>query len=474
MGRRKGAHPSKGAKSYNVAYCYLPFVNEALPDDTAYSRFVDALEKSEAWEAVDERPSYLFRYIGDKYDRSSPDCQCHVYRLTRTATIELGFSRSRQWEPVPVSLPDPEGDRRFDVQDVFCCAFSTSVCILILKLRFATDDPYMVADLLYNLKKVRRQGIVPVGGGEFGSIAKVAHDSEGGLPLTSIGGEVLSRTGVSFGPRFFFYASEGKEHMNVLLHVSIPDDAGVDAERLLFYLGNTYRRTFDYDRRHSLPISMHWASKTTAWSYSPEAVACLTMPSRADTDDAKAFVMDGFRNNFTHHYQFLYLLLLHQKYEYYRLLMKIGAGEQRNREQLEAFRHELEIFRANFVFARVSETQQYQALYGAVANELQLGEMDRDTGEPIRALREMRRDDEAESRQVEELAERESDRRMERALNAVTVVAIVSALLDGLDLIGKYVPPTEKTSGLKVLLQLALTAILVGEAAWLLNEIRRH
>lgn len=459
--------------TYNVAFCYLPFVIEgASSADGAYDKALKALAGSDDWKQATERASYLFRYICEKYDPSFPDCQCHHYLLRGSAAVELGIGKIIPWErcPMPGSAPDESTGCSFSITEVSCYVFSTSVNILVLKLRFDTDDPLEISTQLSSLKNVRSSRMIPCRPKQKGLLAAEALEEQRGLTMLEMAESLLCTTGFSPKPSFFFYANEGRECMNVLMHVEAV--GSTDVETTLFYLGNCYSRTFDYEQAHSLPTHMHWASPTTAWAYSSEALACLTVPHRATSEKARDFVTQGFRFNFLNSYQFLYLMLLHQKYEYYRLLMSIGAGERRDRDQLEQFRRELEFFRANFVFARVSETQQYQYLYDVVSRELKLSEMDRDVGRPIQALRVLRQDEEEEKRQAEEDAERESDRRIGNALNVFTLLAGISALFDGLELIHNYVSPNT-SPGVGSVASVALSVVLVslmGLTAWRLRK----
>ena len=460
-------------ETYNVAFCYLPFIVDGQTDTTeAYELALKALGGSDSWKQVEDKASYLLRYICEKYDPSFPDCQCHHFRLRGSNSLSLGIGKADSWRRVTLKdVVDGTPYCDFFISDVSCYAFSTSINILVYKLRFASSDPLVISTELSLLKKVRGTRIVPTARDRQGKIAEKALAKGEGVTLHELSELILSSAGLGESRSYFFYANEGRERMNVLMHVEAA--TGVDAKSTLFYLGNCYNKSFDYDGRHAIPTKMYWASPTTAWACSSEALACLTVPDCATSEQARKFVTGGFRYNFLTSYQFLYLMLLHQKYEYYRLLMSIGAGERRDRAQLEQFRRELEVFRANFVFSRVSETQQYQHLYDMVANELRLEEMDRDVGKPIEALRTLRREEEAGKRRQEEDAERESDRRIGNALNTFTMLAGISALFDGLELINNYVP-LHVPEGVADWLSLALAVVLVVVMAKTANALRRN
>ena len=459
--------PSPQQSSYNVAFCYLPFVVDGVPTETACKQTLEAFTNSSNWKQAKDRATYLFRYICEKYDPAFPDCQCHHFQLLGDARNKLGIGKIIPWHRVRRDDISPEDfcDCSFLMPEVSCYVFSTSVNILVFKLHFATDDPLVISTQLAGLKNVQASRIIPCSEKQNGTLAKRALEDQGGITILEFAKSLLAETGFSLKPEFFFYANEGRKSMNVLMHVE--SDQDIDVETTLFYLGNCYSQTFDYEREHSLPTHMHWASPTTAWAYSSEALACLTVPQRATSEKARDYVTQGFRFNFLNSYQFLYLMLLHQKYEYYRLLMSIGAGERREREQLEQFHRELEFFRANFVFSRVSETQQYQYLYDVVSSELKLAEMDRDVAKPIKALRLLRQNEEAELRLAEEAAERESDRRIGNALNIFTLLAGISALFDGLELVNTYIPlhvPTVLADWISILLALVLIALMIRTA----------
>ena len=449
---------------YNTAFCYLPFVLEGVGStQDAYACAKAALRSAESWDEVHNDLRYLFRFICEKYDETSPNCQCHHFELGAEALDALGFGLSHAWAPARLwsskkrRWSEPVDDRIIRVDQVGCFAFATSINVLVLKLHFETSDPYQVAEGLFHLKNVRNSSLIPLAEtpGE-----ELVPAQRRGRSLLDLAHEILGTLDLAAEPHFFFYANEGRERANVFVHAEVDEErlGAVDENHLLYYLANCYKRDFDYDPERKLPLRSYWSLPTTLWGCSAEALACLTLPARAG--QGKGFLVSVFKRNITNEYQFLYLLLLHQKYAYYRLLMGIGAGQRRDRAQLEQFHRELEVFRANFVFARVSETQQYQVLYETVRRELRLEEMDHDVAEPIAALVQLRQED-------DDRAEREGERRVEFAMNMVACLAGVSAIVDALDIINNYlagVLPQAARSVLSLVVSLALLAVTTRAA----------
>ena len=447
---------------YNIEFCYLPFVLEGAGEATeAYTKAKAVLRASDAWHEVHDDVRYLFRYICEKYDADSPNCQCHHFVLADEALDELGMGGNhpwvigRFWERKKHRWCEDAGSSRIFIDQAHCYVFGTSVNILVLRMHMEVDDPLAVAERIFHIKNVRNGVLVPYDetrGTEAG-VKSAPH----AIPLLDMALNTVAAFTSEATPRFFFYANERRERANVFLQVDV-DEAicgEIDVEQTMFYLANCYKQDFDYDSEHILPVSSYWATPATLWGYSSEALACLTLPARAG--QGRGFLFSVFRRNIANEYQFLYLLLLHQKYAYYRLLMRIGAGQRRDREQLERFHRELEVFKANFVFSRVSETQQYQTLYEKVAEELRLSDMERDVAEPIAALAQLRQEE-------DDRAEREGEQRVERAMNTVALLAGISAICEALDVFNYYVGVV-LPDGLRIVISCAVSLGLVAVTA---------
>lgn len=453
---------------YNVAFYYLPFVLDGAGDAAqAYKQAKEAFRSSSSWHEVDDDIRYLFRYICEKYDPKSANCQCHHFVLNDEALEELGLGKEHAWVPVSSwarkqkRWRDSAETSQIIIEQVHCYVFSTSVNILMLRMRMVAVDAYAVAERLFYLKNVRNAVIMPYDTpAEDDTATPQQMPAPRRVPLMGMVTSLVDLFAPPVTPHFFFYANEGRERANTFLHVEAPEDAPgeLDADRVLYYLANVYKQDFDYDAEHVLPVRSYWATPATLWGSSAEALACLTLPARAGR--GKGFLTSVFKRNVQNEYQFLYLLLLHQKYAYYRLLMSIGAGQRSNRAQLEQFHRELEVFKANFVFSRVSETQQYQVLYDMVADELRLADMERDVAEPIAALAQLRQED-------EERAKLESDRQVEHTMNMVALLAGISAITDALDLINNYMAgnlPQVVRSALSLVVTVALMVVTIRAA----------
>ena len=170
---------------------------------------------------------------------------------------------------------------------------------------------------------------------------------------------------------------------------------------------------------------------------SNEVACCIARPELHPP--AKHFIYDSFYYKFRREYLFMYIWLLHQKYALYAFLTDISAqglsvASPGKGAALRDYTRRFADFEANYVFARVTEVPQYQRLYDAVSRQFALQSMYDDVKEPLVALEELARDDEARIKEREQ----RSDTRITTILAGMALLSVFSAYVDSYDFIGKF------------------------------------
>ena len=160
----------------------------------------------------------------------------------------------------------------------------------------------------------------------------------------------------------------------------------------------------------------------------------------------------------------MYVLLLHQKYELYNLLTRIGVGRYNDLEKLEEYRKELFEFETDFVFSRITEVPQYQDLYDKISAAFALKDMYADVREPLISLSE-------ERRQESDKKQKAQDERMNRTLAVLSAITLISAFTDLFALLGGLFAKLPEDT--LALVQYIVLGLMVLPAAYLIISLFR-
>lgn len=472
----------------NYEFCFIPFVlgvRKSQKDIEAdYDRLRNLLDSSEYWDKAQDEVRYLFSYVCDKFPikpnenvhdrrdgakRDAPQGerapaagdapqgeQVLHYRLKERTLISLGFGRKARWDNGGFrngagKWCSWKGTKHIciHIDSIDLYVFKTSVNILQIEMHFDTADAMDIPSNLFHLKNIssyRSSGIIPQSNSwtceELRAYAQFPEKR--GITFDEITRFLIKHIDDGLRPELLFYANEGCGKMNILAYAELPmDTAAEEVTRKLFYLGNCYNNSYIYSSSHCIPSNAHWQSPDIAWGYSSEALACVTLCGQAIVRAAKGsgahhsmgewehrrFIKRTFIKNVKSNYRFMYLILLHQKYAYYLLLTRLGAGQDKDVEVLEDYKSQLETLRTNFAFSRVSEAAQYQQLYAKLSEEFKLADIDRDVNDPLVTLTQLKHDE-------EERQDRRRERDMNHALALLAVLSIISCVCDGVSLFG--------------------------------------
>lgn len=420
----------------NVSYVFIPLSFGAYE---SFRAVVDELNRDPGWTLVHDEITYMLKYVADKINsRDQKNCQCFHYQLNGDVRRDVCDVSQGAWYTLKGRIYKGEPEEfPFQILSIQLYCFSTTVCILAIKVTFQQNDPYWVSSALYYLKKVSREKIYPQNG-----------ECE---PFTLL--ELAKRamsTMVHFDDlTFFYYANPSTERANILTYLET--DSMENVRHQLYYLRRCYSEGFLYWENSALDKEeLYVHSQDIIWGISPEAAACLTCGSFG----REKFIRGTFYKNFNAQYLFMYVLLLHQKYVLYLFLTRIGIGTYNNLEMLEEYRSHLYEFETDFVFSCVTEVPQYQNLYDRMTRAFSLETMYKDVHEPLTALSDVRRISNEEKQQ-------NRDKNMNRALVVLSLLSLFSALVDSFDFIQSFFGWFLNDTGVKVAQVICICAIVI-------------
>lgn len=394
----------------NLSCFFLPF---RMADSSALEGLLAALQAdSDGWAPVQDSLRYLLRHVADRLNgSSSTDRLCFRFSLTEHGRERAGLQPAeRLYHTKPHTFHGGSTDFPCRLEGAELYIFRTTVCILSLQVSFQENAPLYVAAGQYYLKKVSREPLFDESGKE--------------LTLLDMGRRLVDGLSAG-GAEFFFHAFPGTERANVLTRVETPLQENYSLE--LFHLRHCYHDGFLYTPEPE--AAFYQPAQDTVWSVSTEAAACLVCPEQGRQE----FLRGTFYRNFQQEYQFMYILLLHQKYVLYRFLALVGTKTGRDLDLLEDYREKLYSFETDYVFSCVTEVPQYQNLYEKLTDAFALKSMFEDVREPLIALREVRTEQAA-------LDQKKRDARVNKGLLVLSLLTLFSALIDGFDFIGAFLP----------------------------------
>ena len=394
----------------NISYLFIPFSMKSPAD---YRSVVQKAQTSHFWKPAEDELLYLYKFVADKLDpRDDTNCRCFHFHLTDDKRDVFGLDSPDTWLTYNSTNRDGKVTYSASLQipDVQLYCFSTGVCILAIAISFHTDDLMKIANAQYYIKKVGRGKVHSEAAPDGFSFMTLARNMTGELGDFD----------------YFFYANPDTERANFLTCVEHPGTKSIHKE--LHYLrwcngeSYTYSENPERDQRES-----HQESDEKIWGISPEAAVCVLRPDMGN----KGFLRGTFFENFNNQYLYMYVLLLHQKYELYNLLTRIGVGRYNDLKKLEEYRKELFEFETDFVFSRITEVPQYQVLYNKISAAFALKDMYTDVREPLVSLSE-------ERRQESDKKQKAQDERTNKSLAILSVITLVSTFTDMYSLLGGY------------------------------------
>lgn len=424
---------------FNTSFLFLPMDLEQAD----YDRFQRQLEESGNWKLEDDRDKnrYIYRYITDKMNPDQKEACLYLhYRLSEEICQKTGWGVGKTVyhvckddaeeaadRPENGSMSAPETDICFQIQTVHLYTFRTKVNIMAIQVVFAKDDPEYIATGLYYLKKVQRAKLVPIGVEEK-QMAKAEN------LLTAV--RNLFEPALREKIRFFPHLNEGTERTNIMSLACEPEgDGGRDWKRDLYFLKNGYRsQGFHYTQQLDHEDENLMTSDEYIWGVTGENLACLILKK---TDH----ILHRFLQRFQEEYLLTYIILLHRKYDLYKILTDFGIGEQNDLQTLKAYQKRLNSYQTDYAYERITEVPQYHYLYKRIEEKMELAELFSDVMEPVSELSSLRMEKAEEDRA-------EQDGKMERALAALSFLAVFSALIDCSDYLEVVLKDTELLLGI--------------------------
>lgn len=358
---------------------------------------------------------YLLRYAAKHVNSdNTTDRQCFHYIFDKTHRGESDKLFSDQFF-CKKSVRDDGDLTAFHIADSHLYFFSSGIGILAYRLTFKDADARIMADALFQLKRAGRKSLLTQNQCDAKPYSMMTFSEK----LTAqIQGEN--------GWEFFFYADALSYRCNTLSLIELEDED--DCPEALYFLRNAYGLGFkmmDDETTNQKEVFRTAADRT--WGVTSEGAACVAVVT---TDADKAFTEGEFCRNFNTNYLFMFILALHQKYVLYHFLTNISMHmyEDENLENLETYQNQLSLFEKDFSFNVVTEVPQYQLVYEKLREAFNLHKMYEDVHEPLASLSELRREE-------REKREKKQEQVVNGAMNAISILAIFSALVDSFDLL---------------------------------------
>ena len=215
-----------------------------------------------------------------------------------------------------------------------------------------------------------------------------------------------------------------------------------ESERLVFRIAN------GYDKKYNVPdtiaYKLYKPFGNTYFYVSKAGMACVVK----NTDSNEVFFDSQFREKFVRDYFFIYILLVYQSYScahYSRLLTELPADEELFNKQvayidkLESLNGQINLFLVKSVFESVSNIHHQNGIYKYGKTALCIEGDIKSLTIGLSALEELEKDKRQQKEEKEKEIEREKKDKREQKINLALIIfgfmMVVSAWIDGLNLI---------------------------------------
>ncbi len=263
-------------------------------------------------------------------------------------------------------------------------------------------------------------------------------------------------------------------------YLFIEQTSNKESENLVFRIANGYDGK--YKAPDNITDKLYKPFENTCFYVSKAGMACVV--NNADSNEA--FFDGQFREKYVRDYFFIYILLAYQSYScanYSRLLTKLPADEElfnKNAmyaDKLEALNGQINLFLVKSVFESVSNIHHQNGVYRYGKSELCIEEDIRSLTIGLNALEEMEKDKRKQKEQKEKEIKNEKEEKRDRKINLALIVygfmMVVSAWIDGLNLVdwfrekGRMINPWHMGISIGII---ALTLYLIVTLLWNRNK----
>lgn len=390
--------PTYSSKRYNESYIFIPLYLSKSKRD--FPGIEEALLNTGKWEKTKDEMRYIYRYITDKMYADCPNERLYFHlKVTEEELSKNGFGEYS--DNFSIFPGENNTEIQFKIVNVHLFSFRTMVSVAAVQVTFDDCDPLYVSTGLYYLKKPNRQHLWINGA-----------DTQ--KTLMDVVDEMVSKSiSEQFEP--FFYLNSSMERSNTMsLTYHRP---GADIDREAYFLKNCYKeKGFEYSVEQKKDDETLFTTDSYMWGITQENLACIIIKHTEHIE--KRFI-----KHFGEQYLFMYVLLLHRKYDLYRILTDIGVGVQRDLSALKYYKELLYEYQTDYEFERITEVPQYHALYKKIEKKMELDALFSDVVEPIESLSQLKQE-----KMEEEQAKK--NRQIENSLGILSLLTIFSALID--------------------------------------------
>lgn len=430
----------------NHSYIFIPISLKGRL--LSFSQLQQQLPHEKYWEITKDEILYLYRYITDKMDISRPDdCVYFHMKLSGSALEEAGLGangKEYSIHPRDEYLFDDHID--FKITNIHLFVFRSLICVAAIQVSFVDNDPLYMATGLYYLKKPNRDHIWIGENDTQKTVQGVLYEL---LPIQ-----------IQSSASFFFYLNSGMERSNTMSLTFHHEGSSVEKE--LYYLKNCYRASgFEYTDGQRKEDERLITSDDYEWGVTNENLACVITRKTRHIENA-------FIKHFCAQYLFMYVFLLHRKYDLYRILTDIGVGEQRDLGALKHYKELLFEYQADYSFVRITEVPQYHRLYKKIEEKMELDALFSDAMEPVTSLTQLRQE-----KSEEEQSKKNNE--IESALGLLSVLTVFSALIDCYSYIEAIRLEMEDVSHVSPMsyVHLGFSILIIATVIFVIRKLRR-
>ncbi len=415
----------------NISYVYIPFCIRKGNIQT----FKNSFSRSGRWKSEDDDLKYLFRFVANKVDGSDNNNRCWHYGLQNDPLGIIGKTLTGNSGSDSIIDQYWRGKFLLTIESMEVYMFSTCVGMFVFCVTLGTDDTWGIINSRYNLKYVSKTEYI---------LADEPEKSDGQAPFTlmELAKKEMSIVCGDLKTDFFYYVYKNSLRYETAFILSyIYKTSDDDYSREMHYLRKNLGMNFNltekdrYDEKELLTIS-----ENIRWGISDQSAVCLGIHR-----DGEQFVENVLINNFCNGYKYMFVFLLHQKYTMYYFLTQIDTELRSSLNMLTDYRRRLSLFKTYFMFTRISETVQYQALYEKVQDVFDLNRIYKDVEEPLSLIADMVQKKDEERRLKEEKQKEKEDKNdakrndtLNILLTMMTLLTMFSAMTDAFDLGQKF------------------------------------
>ena len=399
-----------------------------------FKRFSEQMAADARWTVTAAeriKPRYLFHYATNLATDGS---LFQSYTLKDRSALNVYLYENE----MPLKTPPVIEEVRFS-------CFATGVGFMEFWVSYTDMSVEEIADFAYLFKKATKPC-----GKELPNGARALYDVAQSLLPDKEAGQL-----------FFAASARFKFECNCLhfIHVdgAIPDEAVV--KDTLNHLCRSYKTTMS-SNSESVYDMVYEAAAGDFWGGSTEGMVNIVYDPRNDENDPSYYYLHTIKlDHLSVDYQFLYLLLLNQKYAAVEYIDKVAKALGLNSKEMEKLNRRIIQLKNVFSFNVVSDDRHFQNVYAKMFKLLEIQSLLADVIE-----------NENQMEVLQNAKHAKDDRLSNKYLFGISVLTLFSALIDAAAYFDRFHPIRPLATPLSFV---CVAAVFVGVVAWVIRSGRK-